>query len=552
MTSNMTAGTRLPRDVVGSTRPLPVGDSGSEWAPVLKRIAASVVAAVAALAGAEAPAGTLQASATLNVDQSGPRISKYVYSQFSEHLGGGIYDGIWVGKDSAIPNVRGIRSDVVAALRAIKTPLVRWPGGCFADEYLWRDGIGPREDRPVRRNNWWGGSPESNAFGTHEFMDFVEQVGAEAYVAINLGSSTPSVMREWVEYMTSPGADTLAQERRRNGRDQPWRVAMWGVGNEAWGCGGHMTASHYANELRRFSTFLHRSGDPPSERVATGPSGGDTAWTEVLMRDAGDALDAISLHYYTLPTGKWEGKGSATGFTEQEWVKTFAETLKIEGFIQQHVAVMQKYDPANRVGLYVDEWGTWYDVEKDTNPGHLYQQNTLRDAVLAAANLNIFHRHAERVRMSSIAQTINVLQSMVLTEGKDMALTPTYYTYKMYLPFQDATSLPLELASPDTRIGDVTIPTLSASAARGGDGRIHLGIANMNPRDDVRLHVNLQGVTPRRLHGQRLTSARMDAHNVPGEPEQIAPAPYTGGRVLENSLELLIPAKSVVVVTVEP
>jgi alpha-N-arabinofuranosidase len=518
---------------------------------MLKALAVTVISLTLGLSTHAAIAETLQAKAILHADKPGPQISRNLYGQFSEHLGGGIYDGIWVGEDSPIPNVRGIRSDVVAALKAIRTPLVRWPGGCFADEYHWRDGIGPRAQRPVRKNNWWGDAPETNAFGTHEFMDFVEQIGAEAYVSVNVGSSTPREMREWIEYMTSPGQDTLAQERRRNGRDKPWKVALWGIGNENWGCGGNMTAEYYANEVRRFSAFFHKNQDNTGLRVATGPNGDDTRWTQVLMENAADAFDALSLHYYTLPTGDWKVKGPATGFSAKEWADTFARTLKMDDYIGRHSAIMDKHDPDKRVGLYVDEWGTWYDVEKGTNPGYLYQQNTLRDAVLAAVNFNIFHRHADRVRMTSIAQTINVLQSVILTDGAKIALTPTYHAFRMYVPFQDATSLPLDLTTPNAVVDGIPVPAVSASAARGADGKIHIGIANMAPRDSVDLDIDLAGLQVKAVSGEVLTADRMDAHNVPGQPAALAPAPYSGARLVDGRLRLALPAKSVVVVRLD-
>lgn len=518
---------------------------------MLKSLATAVVLLALDLAANAAGAATLHAKATLHADKPGPRISRNIYGQFSEHLGGGIYGGIWVGENSAIPNVRGIRSDVVAALKAIRTPLVRWPGGCFADEYHWRDGIGPRSQRPLRKNNWWGDAPETNALGTHEFMDFVEQIGADAYVSVNVGSATPTEMREWVEYMTSPGGDTLAQERRRNGRDKPWKVALWGIGNESWGCGGNMTPEYYANELRRFSSFFHKSPTNAGLRVATGPNADDTRWTEVVMKNAAHALDALSLHYYTLPTGNWDAKGAATGFSEKEWIDTFAQTLKMEDFIRRHSAIMDTYDPDRRVGLYVDEWGTWYDVEPGTHPGYLYQQNTLRDAVLAAVNFNIFHRHAARVRMTSVAQTVNVLQSVILTQGDRMALTPTYHAFRMYVPFQDATSLPMEVTAPDFAGGDRSLPAIDASAALGADGKIHIGIANMDPRDSVALDIDLGNAKARSVSGEVLTAPRMDAHNVPGQPASVAPARYEGGQVRNGMVTLVVPAKSVVVVELD-
>ena len=517
---------------------------------MIRTLTAMATVAALVLTVPAASAKPLSATATLKADKPGPEISRYIYGQFSEHLGGGIYDGVWVGENSAIPNVRGIRTDVVEALKAIKTPVVRGPGGFFADEYVWRDGIGPRDKRPVRKNNWWGGAPETNAFGTHEFMDFAEQLGADAYVSVNVGSSTPTQMREWIEYMTSPGQDTLARERRANGRDKPWKVALWGIGNESWGCGGNMTPEYYANEYRRFASFFHK-GDDTGLRVASGSNADDTKWTEVLMKNAGPMFDALSLHYYTLPTGDWKTKGAALGFDQQAWVDTFVQTLKMDDVIAQHSAIMDAHDPQKRVGLYVDEWGAWYDVEKGTNPGFLYQQNSLRDAVLAAANFNIFHRHADRVRMTAIAQTVNVLQSMILTDGAKIALTPTYYAFKMYVPFQDATSIPLDLTAPDFTLGGKTIPAINASAARGKDGKVYIGVANMDPRDGVDLDVDLGGLKARAVSGEVLTAEAMDAHNLPGQPAAVAPAPYAGGRVAGGRLKLNIPAKSVVVVRLD-
>lgn len=512
----------------------------------------TALALVAAVFALPVDAKTLQASATLKADQPGAPISRYIYGQFSEHLGRGIYDGVWVGEDSKIPNVRGIRSDVVNALKDAHVPIIRWPGGCFADEYRWRDGIGPRDKRPSRKNNWWGGSPESNAFGTHEFMDFVEQVGADPYVSINAGSSDPTEMREWIEYMTSPGDDTLAQERRANGRDKPFKVPVIGIGNESWGCGGEMTPEYYANEYKRFNAFFHKNSDNPAVRVASGANSFDTHWTEVMMRDVGPRrMDAISLHYYTLPTGDWSHKGPATGFSQQDWVDTFSQTLRMEDLLQKQIAVMDAADPEKKVGLYVDEWGTWYDVEKGTNPGHLYQLNTLRDGVLAAANFNIFHHHTDRVRLTAIAQTINVLQAMILTEGDQIALTPTYYAYKMYVPFQDSTALPLDITSPNFTLGGKTIPAVNASAAKGKDGKTWIGLSNMDPEDEVTLTIDLGTLKAKNVSGTVMTSDKMDAYNAIGKPATVMPVTYKGGKLKGSTLTLTLPAKSVVVVSVE-
>jgi len=496
-------------------------------------------------------AETLSAQAKLDATASGPKINRYIYGQFSEHLGRGIYDGVWVGTDSKIPNVRGIRTDVVTALKDIHVPLIRWPGGCFADEYHWRDGIGPRDQRPGRKNNWWAGSPESNQFGTHEFMDFIGQVGADPYLSINVGSSNPTEMREWVEYMTSTGDDTLAQERRKNGAEKAWKLSVMGFGNEAWGCGGGMAPEFYANELKRYSSFFHQDPKNPVTRVASGANAEDYNWTDVVMRDAGRNIDALSLHYYTLPTGDWGHKGAATGFSEQDWVDTFAQTLKMNDLITKHSAIMDKYDPSKRVGLAVDEWGTWFDVEKGTEPGHLYQLNTLRDGVLAAANFNIFHAHADRVRLTAIAQTVNVLQAMILTKDDKLALTPTYYAYKMYVPFQEATALPLQLEVPVFSMGGKSIPAINASAAKGQDGKIYIGTANMDPEDSVVLTIDLGDLKPKSVSGQVMTATKMDAGNGIGEPATVQPVNFAGAKLAKGMLILALPAKSVVVVSVQ-
>ncbi|MDC7677308.1 alpha-N-arabinofuranosidase [Asticcacaulis machinosus] len=518
-------------------------------------LALTVTVAFAPLVANAQTTTTIEAS--LKADKPGPEISRYVYGQFSEHLGLGVYDGIWVGENSSIPNTRGIRNDVVAALKAIKMPVVRWPGGCFADEYIWRDGIGERAKRPVRKNNWWGGTPEDNQFGTHEFMDFVEQVGSEAYFSVNVGSSNPTEMREWIEYLTSPGDDTLAKERRANGRDKPFKVPFIGIGNESWGCGGNMTPEYYANELRRFESFYHKGTDNPGVRVASGANSFDVNWTDVVMKNAARHMDAISLHYYTIPTGNWTTKGVATAFPTAEWNATFYQTMRMDDLLKKHIAVMDKHDPKKRIALYVDEWGTWYDVEKGTNPGHLYQQNTLRDGVLAAANFNIFHNYTDRVKMTNIAQTINVLQAMILTDKEKMALTPTYYAFKMYVPFQDSIPLPVEVTAPTLSAGkdkdgkDQTFPAFNVTAAKARDGKTYVGVANMDADKGYKINIDLGTLKAKKVSGDVLTAAKLDAHNVPGQKEAIFPVAYKGGKISGGKLTLDVPAKSVVVVAVE-
>jgi alpha-L-arabinofuranosidase len=517
------------------------------------------IAAIAVFALSLPAAAQPVTSARLHAETPGPVISRHIYGQFAEHLGRSVYEGIWVGPNSPIPNTRGIRNDVVAALKAIKVPVIRWPGGCFADEYHWRDGIGDPAKRPLRKNNWWDG-PESNAFGTHEFFDFAEQIGAEAYLSVNVASSNPSEMREWIEYLTSKGQDSLAQERRANGRDAPFKLPFVGIGNESWGCGGNMTPEYYANELRRFGTFFHKQGwgfhnnqDNTAMRVASGANNFDTNWTDVVTKSAGHHMDAISLHYYTVTTGEWpnRNKASATGFAKSEWLEILYQASRMDAVLNAHEAVLDKNDPQKRIGLFVDEWGSWYGPTPGTNHAHLEQQNTLRDAVLAGVTLNIFHAHADRVRMANIAQAVNVLQAMLLTDGAKMARTPSYYVFAMYLPFQDATYLPVELKAPTLLSGKESFPAFNLTAARGADGKIYVAVANMDPDQGQSIRLSLGGQKARSVSGQVLSHARMDAHNVPGAPETVFPRRFDGARLTSGTLLMDVPAKSVVVVRLD-
>jgi alpha-N-arabinofuranosidase len=442
------------------------------------------------------PATPASVAATLHADRPGAVVNRNIYGHFAEHLGRGIYEGIWVGPDSPIPNTRGIRNDVLAALKDLNLPVLRWPGGCFADEYHWKDGIGPREKRPAMINTHWGGVVENNHFGTHEFMDLVELLGADAYISGNLGSGSIQEMMEWVEYLTSGASSPMANLRRQNGRDKPWRVPYFAVGNESWGCGGTMRPEYYADQFRRYNTFIKNyDGANPIYRVACGASGGDLNWTDVLMGMAGRQMNGLSLHHYTLPTGNWRAKGSATVFAEDQWFSTLKRTLQMDDLITKHAAIMDKTDAAKRVGLVVDEWGTWYDVEPGTEPGFLYQQNTLRDAIAAALNFHVFHRHADRVVMANIAQTVNVLQAMILTDKEKMLRTPTYWVFEMFKGHQGGTVLPVDLTSPDYVFGDERMPALSASATRAADGKtVLLSLVNTNPHQPIALKVALAGI----------------------------------------------------------
>jgi alpha-N-arabinofuranosidase len=499
-------------------------------------LAACALAGLLNVAGAAAPA---QADLVVDTQAAGPRIDPDIYGQFAEQLGAGNYGGLWVGPESPIPNTRGWRNDVVQALRHLQVPVVRWPGGCFADDYDWRDGIGDPAKRPVRLNRWWGGVPESNRVGTHEFLDLAEQLGSEVVIAGNMGSMSPRDLSQWLEYMTATGPSALTDERRRNGRDKPWKVKYVGVGNESWGCGGNMRPEYQSDLHNRFATFL--SGGV--QRIASGDGTGNDHLIDVLMTNSINQMDALTLHYYTIP-GDWTKKGSATGFDAGEWAHTLKLAQGIEGRIVAIEALMDKYDSKRRVGLFVDEWGTWYDTEPGHNPGFLYQQNTLRDALVAALTLDVFQRHTDRVRMTSIAQMVNVLQSMVLADGPRMVLTPTYHVFDMYKPFKGATPLKSRLSTPTWKRGPDELPAVDASVARAADGATVMAIVNLDPERPAHVRTNLQGD----FRGSILSAAKMDAHNTFEQPHAIEPAPFSARSGAEG-LALDVPPKSVIVVT---
>ena len=498
----------------------------------------------AAPAGAAAP---IRASATVDVRAEGVRINPDIYGQFAEHLGTGIDGGIWVGEDSPIPNIRGFRRDVVEALRRLQVPVVRWPGGCFADIYRWRDGIGARAQRPVTLNKWWGNAEERNGFGTHEFFDFAELIGARTYLNVNVGTGSAAEAREWVEYVTSPSRSTLAELRRANGRDRPWRLDYIGVGNEMWGCGGNLRVEEFAPLFRRYATFLREEGGP--KIIAAGATGDDYRWTEVLMEGSRGQLDAISLHYYTLPTGDWGRKGAATGFDEAAWAMTFERTRRLEAMVREHDARMDRHDPENRLGLMVAEWGAWYDPTPGTNSAFLQQENSLRDALLAAVNFHIFHRHADRVHMANIAQMVNVLQAMIHTDGPRMVLTPTYHAFRLYTPFQGAQALPVAVDGPDYVVGDVRQPALDVTAARDASGAVHIGLVNVDADTAAEVSLALEGMAGATVSGQILTAERTDARNSFDAPDTVRPAAFAGARWRGGRLHVAMPARSLVVLT---
>jgi len=494
----------------------------------------------------------------LNADLGEHIIRRHIYGHFAEHLGRCIYEGIWVGEDSPIPNTRGIRQDVVEALRQIKIPVLRWPGGCFADEYHWMDGIGPKASRPTMVNTHWGEVTENNHFGTHEFMDLCDQLECEPYICGNVGSGTVQEMQTWVEYLAFDGVSPMADLRRDNGRDEPWSVKFWGVGNENWGCGGRMRPEFYADEFRRYATYVRDLGGTTLQRIACGPSADNYHWTEVLMSQAGalrvrrqsaPLLAGLALHYYTR-LGMPGQRGSATEFDEAEWFAILKNALYTEELIERHATIMDRYDPDKLVDLVVDEWGTWYEVEPGTNPGFLYQQNSLRDALVAGLSLNIFNRHCDRVRMANIAQTVNVLQAMLLTDGDKMVKTPTYHVFDMYKVHQDATLLPVDLKCGSYETRQDAIPALDVSASRDRDGRIHITLCNVDPLNAVELDCSIRGMTMSSAKAQVLTAPTINAHNTFERPDAVAPTDLTSVSVRNDVVAMSVPPKSVVLLSI--
>ena len=541
-------------------------------------------AAPAPVAAAPAPVAAAPGPLTVQADKPGPVINRDIFGQFAEHLGTGIYGGVWVGKDSPIPNTRGIRNDVVGALKAIKVPVVRWPGGCFADEYHWRDGVGPAANRKTTINSVWAGATEPNTFGTHEFMDFAEQIGAEAYVSVNMGSGTVEEAASWLEYMTAAAPATAAKERAANGREAPYKVRYLGLGNEMWGCGGPYTGEEYVTKMKTFAHFIHNynpdqappkidfaaiakdlmSGKPmnslPSSpngmrRIAAGPNSADPSYTEVIMKAWKTKspiywdIDGISLHQYTWGSMPFNEPGR--DFGEKEYATVLMQTTWMERTVKKHKEIMDKYDPKKHVALVVDEWGVWLKPKPGTEQMFLQQENSLRDGIAAAMNLNIFARHSDRVRMTNIAQMINVLQAMIQTEGSKMVLTPTYHVYKLYVPFQDATFLPLEFNAGTYTFGKIVLPQVDAIAARGKDGKVWLALTNLDPNKAAEITVSVPGVAARSAVGEVLTAERVDAINTFATPDAVKPKPFSA-RASGGKLVLKLPAKSVTVVRLEP
>jgi alpha-N-arabinofuranosidase len=481
---------------------------------------------------------------TIYADQGKNVINKEIYGQFAEHLGTCIYGGIWVGENSPIPNTKGYRNDVLNALKELQIPVLRWPGGCFADEYHWMDGIGPREKRPTISNNNWGGVIEDNSFGTNEFFNLCEMLGCEPYLSGNVGSGTVEELAKWIEYITSAGNSPMANLRRQNGREKPWKLKYLGVGNESWGCGGNMTPEYYSDLYRRYSTYCRDYDGNKLFKIGSGASDYDYKWTETLMKNVGDRMQGVSLHYYTVKG--WNGsKGSATKFDKSDYLWTMGKCLEIEDVVKKHIAIMDKYDPRNRVGLMVDEWGTWWDQEPGSHSA-LYQQNSLRDAFVAALTLNIFNKYTERVKMANIAQIVNVLQAMILTDGPKMVLTPTYYVFDMYKVHMGATDLPLDIQCDSLVSNNKKFAAVSASASKDTKGLIHITLANIDPDNEQKIDIDLANLKIAGVTGTILTAKTIDAYNTFDNPKAVVPVVFSGAKVIKSGLSITVPAKAII------
>ena len=526
----------------------------------LMAVAALTTAALTHIQAQE-PTGADRIALAVDATKAGAKIDHNLFGQFAEHLGKGIYEGVWVGPGSPIPNTRGIRNDVVAALKALKVPNVRWPGGCFADDYHWRKGVGPA--RAAQINPDWGGVIEPNTFGTHEFMDFIDQIGSRAYLSVNVGSGSPQEAAEWLEYLTAAQPTALQKERAANGHPEPYTIPYLGIGNENWDCGGNMTPEYYLQQLKTFARYSRnfnpsqRDGAARMLKIAVGPGGGGprwTEWTEVIMkgwkaRQWSWDMDGLSLHNYTVVS--FPPKFPSVGFDEAGYARILQAAVEMDGLIKTHSAIMDKYDPEKKIALVVDEWGAWYAPLPGSTPGFLAQQNSVRDALIASLHINIFARHADRVRMANIAQMVNVLQAMILTEKEKMILTPTYHVFRMYVPFQDATFVPVTFDAGAYTHGTITLPRVDALAARDKAGTLWLALTNIDPKRPVEFDTRLTGITAKTAIGETVTGPAIDSVNTFEAPNTVSPKPITA-TIKGDGLSVTLAPRSVTVLAVRP
>lgn len=480
-------------------------------------------------------------SILINADDRLGHISPEIYGHFSEHLGRCIYNGIYVGENSPIPNTDGIRNDIIEAFRNIKAPVFRWPGGCFAEEYHWQDGIGEKSLRRKIVNTNWGGVTEDNSFGTHEFMRFCELVGCKPYINGNVGSGSVREMSEWIEYMTSDAESPLTEQRKKNGRAEPWKLEYLGVGNENWGCGGNMRPEYYADVYKRYQTFCRNYSGNRLYRIACGPSSADYNWTEVMMKNLdSNTVDAIDLHYYTMPV--WPEMESATDFDDELYYKTIAAANFSDELITRHSEIMNRYDPEKKIGLVIGEWGCWHKVEEGTNPGFLYQQNTMRDAIVAAIELNIFNKHSDRVVMANLAQAVNVLQSVILTEGGKMIKTPTYHVFDLFKTHQNNEAVYCYTQNENMSEGK-NAPMISVSASVN-EKSMTVTVANCSLTEEAAVECSIFGFKASSVSCRILTN-EAHSYNDFDCPDRVSITEHTAV-IKDNVLKLNIPPCAVV------
>lgn len=499
-----------------------------------------------------ASASFSQTNIIVQADNGMETINKNIYGHFAEHLGHCIYGGFYVGDTSSVANTNGVRNDIIEALKKLKVPCLRWPGGCFADTYQWKNGIGPKSKRPVIVNRWWGGVTEDNSFGTHDFLNMCKEIGADPYLAANVGSGTVQDLVDWIQYVNFDGVSPMSTLRKENGQEKPWNVKLWGVGNEAWGCGGNMKPEHYADVYRQYATFMTDwTNSDHLFRVASGANVDDYHWTEVMMRDIPrNMVEGVALHHYSFV--EWTNKGSATDFTEQQYFATMKTAWRMDELVTRHATIMDRYDPAKKTALIVDEWGGWYNVEPGTNPGFLYQQNTMRDAMIAGVTLNIFNNHCDRVRGANLAQTVNVLQAVILTNKEKMILTPTYHVMEMYNVHQDATMIPLTISGNDYVLNGQKLPAISASASKDKNGVMHISLVNIDAGKPQEVSLELRGEKYNGVTGRILTSAKLQDYNSFEIPNKIKPAAFKNFKQDNSRITVTLPPFSVVVLELKP
>ncbi|MBP8303304.1 MAG: alpha-N-arabinofuranosidase [Phycisphaerae bacterium] len=499
----------------------------------------------------------------LALDDLGPVVSPHLYGHFIEHLGGVVYDGIWVGLDSGIPNTGGIRQQFIDDMRAIGAPNLRWPGGCFADGYHWRDGIGPMPRRPRTYNFWQSQMPqglqevESNQFGTHEFMRLCRLIGAEPYLAANMGSGTPREFHDWVLYCNAPARVlSLADERAANGDPDPFRIKYWGVGNESWGCGGDMKPAEYATLYRRYVTQFPAYTQP--FLVAVGPRGhsldGDLSWTtgffEAMQGGHRSNVHGFALHFYSDFRGA-RFRSGAHG--PAEWYAVLREGLRTESIIEAHWREMAKFDPRHSTRLVIDEWGVWYPSGTEMTPAFILSQNvTLLDALHTAMTLDIFNRHADKIEMANLAQTINCLHSLFMAHGDRYVRTPVYHVFDMYRAHMGARLVPLRSGAQDLTVqvpgGPATIPALSGSASVR-DGRLTVTLVNPSLEAPISARLRLSGARPAEGRARVLTHSDMRAGNTFDEADKVRPA-WAQVKTEGPVVQVDVPTKAVVALEV--